>query len=102
MRWSGFSGGLGTVRQDLYRSATFSVRVSQAVGASVAAAEDDDVLVFGGDLHLRVRRQPGDPPILLHQVIHRQVDAAKLAARHVQVAPLQSADRQDYRVELAL
>ncbi len=57
---------------------------ADAVGAGVAAADDDDVLALGGD---RGDRQVA----LLHlvgerQVLHRLVDAAELAAGHGQVA----------------
>ncbi len=76
--------------------------VAEAVGARVAAAQDDHVLVSGGDLDLGLRREPGDPPVLLHEVVHRRVDAAELAARHVEVAALQGADGEYDGVELAL
>src|SRR5918997_246911 len=98
-------GGLGWLRavgQDLHGGAAFAVRVAQAVRARVTAAEDDDVLAGGGDLDLRVSREAGDPPVLLHQVVHREVDAAEFAARHVEFASLQGADSENDSVELAL
>src|SRR5215210_2781124 len=98
----GVVGRPGTVGQDFYRGAAFAVGVAEAVRARVAAAQDDDLLARGGDLDLRVGREAGDPPVLLHQVVHREMDAAELAARHVEVASLQGADGEDDGVELAL
>src|SRR5918993_3224893 len=94
--------GPRAMREDLYRGATFAVGVAEAVGARVAAAEDDDVLVLRGDLDLRVRREPGHPPVLLHEVVHSQVNATELAARYVEVATLQGADGQHDRIVLGL
>src|SRR5829696_4153390 len=95
-------GRTGAVGQDLDRGAAFAVGVAEAVGARVAAAQDDDVLARGGDLDLRVGREAGDPPVLLHQIVHGEMDTAKLAAWHVEVASLQGADSEDDGVELAL
>src|SRR5215211_6466531 len=95
-------GRTGAVGQDLDRGAAFAVGVAEAVRARVAAAEDNDVLARGGDLDLRVGREAGDPPVLLYQVVHREMDAAEFAARHVEVASLQGADGEDDGVELAL
>jgi hypothetical protein len=98
-------GGVGRARavgQDFDRGAALAVGVTEAVRARVAAAEDDDVLAGGGDLDLRVGREACHPPVLLHQVIHREMDAAELAARYVEVASLQGTDGQDYCVELIL
>lgn len=66
---------------------------AHAVGAGVAAADDDDVLALGGD-----RR--GDEVALLHlvgerQVLHRLVDALEVAAGDGQVAGGGGAGRDD-------
>src|SRR5919112_2466240 len=98
----GALGRLRTVGKDLHGGAAFAVRVTEAVRARVAAAKDHDVLAGGGDLHLRVRREAGHPPVLLHQVVHGEVDATEFAARHIEVASLQGADGEDDGVELAL
>src|SRR5215213_805409 len=94
-------GGPGAVGEDLDRGATLAVGVAEAVGARVAAAKNHDVLAPRGDLWL-LDRQTRDPPVLLHQVVHREVDAVKLAARHVEVSARQSADGEDDGVELHL
>src|ERR687890_1103016 len=98
----GALGRLRAVGEDFDRGAAFAVGVTETVRARVTAAEDHDVLAGGGDLHLRVRREAGDPPVLLHQVVHGEVDATEFAARHVEVASLQGADGEDDGVELAL
>src|SRR5215216_1256562 len=92
----------GTVGQNLYRGAALAVGVAETVGARVAAAQDYDVLAGGGDRDLRVGWEACHPPVLLHQVVHSEVDTAEFAARHVEVASLQGADGQDDGVELAL
>src|SRR5918998_101511 len=94
--------GLGAVGEDLHGSAALAVGVAQTVRARVPAAEDDDVLVLGADLDLGVRREPRDTPVLLGEVVHREVDAPELPSRHVQVTPLQSPDGEYCSVELAL
>src|SRR5215211_1198189 len=96
LRW------LRAVGQDLHGGAAFAVGVAEAVRARIAAAEDDDVLVCSRDFDLGVRREAGNPPVLLHEVVHREVDAAEFAAWHFEVASLQGADGEDDGVELAL
>src|SRR5918997_1949664 len=54
----GVLGRLRAMGEDLDRGAALAVGVAQAVGARVAAAEDDDVLALGTDLDLGVGRQP--------------------------------------------
>src|SRR3712207_6498552 len=63
-------------------------------------SEDDYVLALGAD-GLSVYREPGHAPILLHQVIHREVDSVEVAARNGEVAARERADGDDDRVELA-
>src|SRR5215208_1931863 len=92
----------GTVGQNLYRGAALAVGVAETVRARVAAAQDNDVLAGGGDRDLRIGREACHPPVLLHQVVHSEVDTAEFATRHVEVASLQGADGQDDGVELAL
>ncbi len=93
-----------------HRRGALAVRVRDAVGAGVAAADHDHVLAGGGD-HRRLRRAAGAPGICgpslardvavaLVEVLHREVDAAELAARHRQVARDARAGRDHDRVEL--
>ena len=57
---------------------------ADAVGAGVAAADDDDVLAGGEDLVLDLLAERG--AVALREVVHRLVDAAELAAGRVEVA----------------
>src|SRR5919107_2062236 len=98
----GIVGRAGAVGQDFDRGAAFAMGAAEAVRARVAAAQDNDVFARGGDLDLRVRRKARDPPVLLYQVVHRKMDAAELAARHVEIASLQGADGEDDGVGLTL
>ena len=61
-----------------------AVRRAEAVGAGVAAADDDDVQAGGEDLV--GHRLAEGRPVALREVLHGLVDAAELAARHRQVA----------------
>src|SRR5215213_6826905 len=98
----GVLGRAGAMGQDPDRSAALAVGVAEAVRARVAAAEDDDVLASGGDRDLHVGREACDLPVLLHQVVHREMDAAEIAAWYVEGSSLQGADGEDDCVELAL
>jgi hypothetical protein len=74
------------------------VRVADAVGAGVAAADDDDVLARRGDRgHVRGVR---DPAVAPGEVLHRRVDAVQLAPGDGQVARHARARGEDDRVEL--
>ena len=80
--------------------AALAVDGAQAVGAGVAAADDDDVLVAGRDEFRVVDRVAGDPPVLAGQELHREVDALELAPFDRQVARLGRAAAEADRVEL--
>ena len=73
---------------------------AQAIGAGVAAADDDDVLVAGRDELAVVDRVAGHAPVLHGQELHGEVDALELAAFDRQVARLGRAAAQADRVEL--
>ena len=80
-------------------------RGADAVRARVAAADDDDVLVLGGDfLRLRQLRLAGDAAVLLRQEIHGEMDAVEIAAGRLgeEVERLLGAAREQQRVVLAL
>ena len=68
------------------RPGTLPVHRAQAVGAGVAAADDDDVLVFGGDELPFWDLVPFVAAVLKRKELHREVDAGQLASRHPQVA----------------
>ena len=53
---------------------------TQAVGARVAPADDDDVLALGGDVEIGVHRPVTDAAVLLGQKLHRKVNAVEVAA----------------------
>ena len=76
-------------------------RRADAVGAGVAAADDDDVLVLRRDVLavgvLAVEQALG----VGVQELHREVDALEVAALDRQIARLGRAAAQDDGVELA-
>ena len=73
-------------------------RGADAVGAGVAAADDDDMLRAGEDRLVALHRLAADAAILLRQEFHREMDARKIAARHRQIARLLGAAGQNHRV----
>ena len=70
------------------------MRVRDTVGARVAAADHDHVLAVGTKLALDLVTRVD--LVLLRQELHREVDAAELAAGHRKVARLRRTGRQDY------
>ena len=98
--------GVRRARHDLelvHAGRTLPVHGAQAVGAGVAAADDDDLLALGGDRRLPVVAE--HVVALLHpvgprQVLHRLVDAVQLAAGNRQIARSGRAAGQHHRVEL--
>jgi hypothetical protein len=68
------------------------MRVPDAVGAGVAAADHDHVLPRGR--YRRVRRT-GDEAVARVEVLHREVDAVELAPGHGQVTRHARARRDD-------
>ena len=75
---------------------------AQAVGARIAAAEDDHALALRSDGLLLVVTAAGDATVLLRQVLHCQVNALEIAARHGQLAGRARADGETYGVEVAV
>ena len=63
---------------------------AQAVGARVAAPNDDHPLAFGGDRNACIHRVPFAAPILLGQKLHRVMNAFQLPPRDSQVARMLS------------
>ena len=95
---------VGRHRQELelvHRSRALAVAGAEAIGAGVAAADDDHVLAGGED-----RLRPGTrialvAPVLLRQELHREMNALQLAAGDVQIARLLGAAREQDGVEVA-
>ena len=89
----------GLLRHDLQHGHALGALTdggAQAVGAGVAAADHDDVLVLrvdAVDRFLAVDAAGG-----VRQVLHREVDAVELAPGQVHVARHGGADRHHYRV----
>ena len=81
-------------------AAALPVSRAQAVGAGVAAADDDDALALGRD-RLLGEDIAGVALVLLDEVVHGRVDALQFAPRHRELARLLGAERQADRVELA-
>ena len=77
------------------------MRRAQAVGASVAAADDDHAFARGGDQGRAAEIVAFAAPVLLRQVIHREVDAGQLTSRDGQIAWNGRPAAQNDRVELA-
>src|SRR6185312_11715988 len=81
------------------RGGALAGRGADAIGSGVAAADDDDVLVLGGDGPVRRGLGlvvAGDPLVLLRQELHRIVDAGEVAAGYVEIArPLGPAGQRD-------
>ena len=82
------SGGAGRISKLVTDSAPWRIDGADAVRAGVAAADDDDVLAGGEDRLGVVGRFAADPPVLLRQEIHGEMDALELAAGHRQIARL--------------
>src|SRR5574337_1095097 len=61
-------------------------RGADAVGARVAAADDDDVLAAGEDRFVRADRLARDAPVLLRQKLHREMYAREIAPGRGQIA----------------
>ena len=76
-------GRLLADRQGGHGRGLVAVRGAEAVGAGVAAAEDDHVLARGVDLVLH--GLPRHHAVGRHEVVHGEVDAVELAARDRQV-----------------
>ena len=83
-----FSGGRGMISSWVTDKRALAVRRADAVGAGVAAADDDDVLAAGEDRHDVAERLVADAPVLLGQELHGEMDAVELAAGDRQVARL--------------
>ena len=94
--------GGGGLRHDLELDdglAAVAERSAYAVGAGVAAADDHDVLAFGGDG--RVGRLAVQEVLRVGvEELHRQVDALGVTAGEREVAALGGADGEDDRVEV--
>ena len=69
---------------------------ADAVGAGVAAADDEDVLVVGGDAVGLRELDAGEDAVLLGEQFEGEVDAAKLAAGDAEVAGGGCAGGEDY------
>ena len=79
----------GRARQQLelvHRQRALAVGGAQAVGAGVAAADDDDPLARGGDDLILRNLVAFAAAVLLGEVFDGEMDASELAPRHRQVA----------------
>ena len=61
---------------------------SKAVGASIAASDDDHSLAGRQNLDFRLDRVPEAAPVLLRQVLHCKMNPLQLASRNVEIARL--------------
>ena len=77
------------LRHNLYlgdAAATLAVGGADAVGARVAATNDEDVLAVGGDALILCKLHACQHTVLLRQQLEGQVNAFELAARNIQIA----------------
>ena len=87
------------VRELMDRDGTLPVGRAEAVRARVAAADDHDALAFCRDQVAWADGIPGEPAVLLRQVLDGEVDAADRGATgHCQVA----VDVDDVRVRVCV
>jgi hypothetical protein len=104
-------GGLGPVREHVpvLRRLLVVLDLGDAVGtltdaradtitARIATTDNHHVQALGIDAGHRVQRQPGDAPVLLFQILHGEVDAAKGAPRHYNLPRYLAAAGEHYRV----
>ena len=75
------------------------MRGAETVGAGVAAADDDHMLVLRAD---DVDAIALAGPILRRQILHREMNAREFASRHPQIARHRRPAGQDDGVEVAL
>ena len=80
------SGGWGRISSWWTEAHALAMHGAQAVGSRVPAADDDDVPALGVDERRIGDRVPLAAPILERQEVHGEVDPAKLAARHLEIA----------------
>ena len=71
------SGGCGMISKLVTDSALLPDRCADAVGAGVAAADDDDFLALGKNRFDVALRLVAHAPVLLRQKIHREMDAVQ-------------------------
>src|SRR5207244_9167809 len=76
------------------RECALAVDGAEAVGAGVAAADDDHALARRRDELIVGNRVALAPPVLERQVLHREVYARELAPRHGEVARVARAARE--------
>ena len=81
-----------------HRQRPLADRGADAIGAGVAAANDDDVLAASEDRVGVICGFAAQPSILLRQEIHGEMDAFQLAAGNGQVARLLSAAGEHDRI----
>ena len=80
--------------------ALLSMDGTQAIGAGVATADDDDMFAASRDERGVVDRDAGHPPILGGQELHGKMDPIELASLDRQVARLRRASTEADGVEL--
>ena len=97
---SSVSGGRGMISIWFTQRAPWRIDGAHAVGAGVAAADDDDPPVEGADARLVGDVLAGHAPVLLDQEVHREVHAGELAPGHRQIARVLGAAGEHHRVVL--
>ena len=94
------SGGLGMISNLVDALRALAMAGAQAVGAGVAAADDENALAFREDRDRGIDRIALAAAILLRQKLHREMNALQLAAGNRQVARMLGAAAKQNRVVL--
>ena len=94
-------GRLGHDFELMNRQRLLAVARAQAVGAGVAAADDDHALAGGENFDRWIERVAEATLVLLREEFHRKVNSLQLASRNFQVARMLGAARQHDGIELA-
>src|SRR6202035_6025983 len=93
---------IGRLRVDvqlLHLAAPLADHVAEAVRPGIAAADDHDLATLRSDLRLSDDALSGDAAVLLHQIVHREVNTAQPASGYVHIACAIRADGEHRRVE---
>ena len=91
------------LRHDLeirHRARALAEGGADAVRSGIAAADHHHMFTGRQDRRAHDRRFTADSPVLLRQIIHREMNALELASGHRQVAGMFRAAREHHRIVL--
>src|ERR1700734_3917282 len=73
---------------------------SQAVGARIAASDDDDSFACSQDLYFGIDRIAEAALVLLRQILHRKMNSPELTPRNLEIARMLGSPRQNDGVKI--